>query len=443
MFILEGRQARAEIREQREIDLIISSLKSKGYRPALRAMVEAAASVAGLPAYSLSASLFVDSRSPYRRPDSGKALAGDILFNESSAFVLQPFSRRLQVWEVRHHDMTSGLEALCSATESATRSTLDGRRVRGMDFSWQPVRELSPRQYSGRSRLYPAAELSLKTPEYTPLESAAAKLLCSAPTRAFLIRLAQVGKARTADTAPDAADVPIEALRQHGLIRQEYLVLCRKDNRTICTTDAPNELESGPGLRLTCPTCQRAFKDELLQEIHVITDAARVLLSGSRWMSIWITDLLVAAGLRLDTIHWNMEVGGDELDIMTDALGSRVFFELKDREFGLGDSYPFAYRVSRYGGTFGIVATTDRVAEDAKKFFGEQARSIDAQIVTLEGVAGIQSRIPSLVDQVSRRGVAALLRELAGSLAIDPVPVISAWMERAAKRIPTSAAAGE
>jgi hypothetical protein len=33
-----------------------------------------------------------------------------------------------------------------------------------------------------------------------------------------------------------------------------------------------------------------------------------------------------------------------------DALGPRVFFELKDREFGLGDAYPFAIRVGRYGG---------------------------------------------------------------------------------------------
>lgn len=77
-------------------------------------------------------------------------------------------------------------------------------------------------------------------------------------------------------------------------------------------------------------------------------------------------------GILKENIGWNAVAGEDEIDIVTDALGSRIFFELKDREFGLGDAYPFAYRLSRYGGSFGVIVTTDKIADEAKRFFQEQ-----------------------------------------------------------------------
>lgn len=299
-----------------------------------------------------------------------------------------------------------------------------------MSFSWQPIKEVGQRRFLSRARFYPEAKLSLKQPDYTTEEAAAARLLVHQPTRAFLLRLAQIGKARSADAAQDVEGIPLEELRERGLLRKEFLVLCRKDNRTICTTESAGELETTLGSKLTCATCGRAFKDEIVQEIHAITDSARHLLSGSRWMSIWLTEVLQASGVKREAVHWNPEAGGDELDIMTDALGPRVFFELKDREFGLGDAYPFVYRVSRYGGGFGVVVSTDHIAEDAKKFFDEQSRSIEARIVLIEGAASIEAGVSKLVDQVSRSGVIQLIRELSEQIAFDPTALLNAWMDR-------------
>ena len=147
-------------------------------------------------------------------------------------------------------------------------------------------------------------------------------------------------------------------------------------------------------------------------------------------MTIWVTELMVSAGIAKDSIAWNPAAGEDELDIMTDALGPRVFFELKDREFGLGDAYPFAFRASRYGGTFGVVVSTDRVAEEAKKFFQEQGPNMPVTIHFIEGEDAVESGVQELIDRFSRHGVIQIFVELAGPLAINLVPVLRLWMER-------------
>jgi hypothetical protein len=48
-----------------------------------------------------------------------------------------------------------------------------------------------------------------------------------------------------------------------------------------------------------------------------------------------------------------------------------MFFELKDREFGLGDAYPFVTRMQRYGADGGVIVSTERVADEVKGFIAE------------------------------------------------------------------------
>jgi hypothetical protein len=307
-----------------------------------------------------------------------------------------------------------------------------------MDFTWKPIKERPTRRYPTRGRFYQDTKLETKAPDYGPEEAQASRLLVASDSRSFLIRLAQVGKARSIDAAGEAQSVLATPLLDHGLIRKEYLVLCRQDSHTICAVQDRSEIDTGHAATFTCTICRRPFHDELVQEIFALTDFGKRLMAGSQWMTIWVTDLLVSAGIPKDQIAWNAVAGEDELDIMTDALGSRVFFELKDREFGLGDAYPFASRVTRYGGTFGVVASTERVAEEAKKFFAEQRPSMGVQIETLEGADGITGGISDLVDRVSRTGVQQLLMEIGEPLGMDLVPIVHAWMNRKADGAVTS-----
>jgi hypothetical protein len=281
-FVAEGVQADAEFREQHEIDSVIATLEEQGYRSVLRSMLAAACDIVSVPKTAIRVDLLTERRGLYRRPELRAGLPGDLLFKDDLAFVLQPMGHRLHIWQIRHHGNPSGLECLCSTLESAVKSRLDGRRIRGMNFSWKPIKERS-RRYLPPGRFYQEAKLEIKLAEYTQEESVAAKLFVSPDVRSFMIRLAQVGKARAADAVSDAGKLSIDDLLTLQLIRKEYLVLCRKDSHTICAIQDPREIEGGSASLFSCPVCGRPFRDELIQDIYALTESGKKLLSGSRW----------------------------------------------------------------------------------------------------------------------------------------------------------------
>ncbi len=431
MFVIEGREANADFRDQREIDSVIAAIHSEGYKPLLRSMLAGACTAAALSDDSLDLDVLSDRQRTYRRPVSRpKTVCGEVFFNEGFGYVLQPMGSTLNVWEIRRHDTMSSIECFCDLVAKSTRRCLDGRRVRGMSFEWRAPVKTDPRAFVPPSRLYQAVDLHTVAAEYTDEESTLAHVLVSADIRRFVLKLAEVGKTRMTDAAGDSDMNTIGVLLRHGLIQKENLITCRKDSHTICTTPDVSELKSGPGVGLTCAVCGRPFREEFVQEICALSDLGRQLVNGSQWMKIWVTDLLIDAGIQRDQIAWNPVSGQDELDIMTDALGPRVFFELKDREFGLGDAYPFSYRVSRYGGACGVVVTTDKVAEEAKKFFKEQRREMPAKVIMLEGTESTKEGIRELVEDVSRTGVTMSLAEASTLFPIDPLPIIRAWMNQ-------------
>jgi len=132
------------------------------------------------------------------------------------------------------------------------------------------------------------------------------------------------------------------------------------------------------------------------------TERGKRLIDGSLWMSIWITELLKENEVKKEGIKWRLEASGEDLDIMVEDFDSRIFLELKDREFGLGDAYPFIYRTTRYGGTFGVVVTMDKVSTDAKKFFGEESRRRGSiRVRYLEDPENIQKGIAKIVEEIA------------------------------------------
>ncbi len=348
MFIIQRVRASAEIREQVEIDSVIDHLEFSGFKAALRSMVSSAAQVATLGRRRLSVETLLNRDSRFRASvGQPNAPIGDILFSSDQGiadrcYFLQPFNNNLFVFEIRHHCVGTRLPDFCAGVETAVHAKLDGRRVRGMNFTWVPIKENLGRHVPPSSRL-PDADLKTKKPNYSDDELRAARSLVGAQVRGFLMQLAQIGKVRAAD-----AKLPPELigkLLSEGLLSKEFLVQCRKDSRTLCQVTNVDDLNAASGGKLVCPMCGRKFSDELVHEIFAVTDASKQLVTSSRWMTIWLTDLLVQAGLTKENISWSATTGDDEIDLMTDELGLRIFFELKDREFGLGDAYPFTFRL--------------------------------------------------------------------------------------------------
>ena len=430
MFTVEGRVARADIREQTEIDGIVSRLEDAGYRSLLRNLIRTVSDVAGLPADRHISMAAIAASARRFRPEA-TAPIGDLFFRDDRAYLLQAADHQLYAWEIRHHSDDQDLTSLCDATEAGARSCIDGRRLRGMQFSWEPIPTPSTMPYVVRAPYRDAPALDVKAPIYTPEQAEHARLLRSREHREILLRLVQMrGRARAVDAPDTAAGAAASALADAGLLRTEYLVLCRGDSRTILTAPDRETLESQPAKAFRCPVCGRAMSDEVIQEISAVTTQAQELLAGSHWMTIWVTTLLEAAGVPREAIGWNAAAGDDEIDIVISLPAMKVFLELKDREFGLGDAYPFASRTSRYSADVGAVLCTEQVAEEAKSFLGDRRGADAPPIETVEGERTIETRLRHLVSQWSVWAVQRILNEPLDSLGASAAPILTSWMRQ-------------
>jgi hypothetical protein len=431
MFTLRGYTANAAIREQAEMETILGHLETFGYQGIVRSAVRGAAQAAGVdPSIIAPAELRAGeewSVVEYEGEPSSR-LAGEVFVGGEAAYVLQPLDTRLAVLEIRRHTTPSTAgDFLKQVTESA-RLSLDGRRLRGMSFDWEeaPIGVGRPRVRRTDDR-----ELTTESPSYTAAEAAASELLVIPSNKLFLRRLAQLTKMRSVDAAGSGEDQAIATrLHECGLLRKEYLVVCRQDSRTIAGTHEESSLTSAEMAHLRCTLCGRAFSDELIQDIFAVTDEGRSLLDSSRWMTIWVTEVLSRLGIGRNEIVWNAEAGEDEVDVIVSLAGERIFFELKDREFGLGDAYPFAFRVARYSGNRGVVISTERIGEEAVRFLEEQGRG--PRGLPIETVAGdgahIASELERLVDRVARQIVQSAVRRATARLPIGVWPIVDAWM---------------
>lgn len=117
---------------------------------------------------------------------------------------------------------------------------------------------------------------------------------------------------------------------------------------------------------------------------------------------------------------------------MVEDFSTRILFELKDREFGLGDSYAFGYRFDMFDGHIGIISTTDQVAENAKRFFEEQKRRREypLNIEYHEGVKGIENGIIDLVIALRKNQVKRLVYPISRVSGINLWSFLEKWLKK-------------
>ena len=64
-----------------------------------------------------------------------------------------------------------------------------------------------------------------------------------------------------------------------------------------------------------------------------------------------------------------MPFGTDEIDCIALISGEVVMFELKDKEFSVGNAYSFSAKISTIRPKHSVIITTDKVASDVKERF--------------------------------------------------------------------------
>jgi hypothetical protein len=439
MYLITIKSAKAELRTQFELDGILKRLPSEQYRPTLRSGAREMLATAGRPVqyYSEVCASFIQRMfaNGVRTP-VGREVIGEIFFREGIAIALQPSGGRLLVVEAREHGKDSQMDEFCDLVKRAAVASIDGRRLRGMSFDWSDANLPARRRMVGQPRplIRKLSDLSTKPVVIPEGVDDDAELLVRRERRDFLIRLAQLGKARSVDAQADVEAADVVPLLQRGLVRKEFLILCRQDSRTLCTIQSREEIEGESGQRFRC-SCGRSFAEELVQEIYALTDRSRKLLDGSHWMTVWITSQLAGEGISIDRMSWGATAGEDEIDIVAHIQDQVVFFELKDRAFGLGDAYPFTARVQRYGANAGVIISMEGIAEEASKFLQEQARSLQSTIYTVAGEREVRAKVPEIVSRTAESAFIEAFQNLFQWSNVDVSPILRAWANKSARRV--------
>jgi len=446
MIRVVSRVADIGICEQNELEMILSHLKAKGYLPLIRSMFShllklAKVSKSGEGLEELIAKAITQYPPIYRfRRTEFSEILGEIFITKKFIYLLTPLERKkLQASVIGYNEQKETLQKFCKDIEESFKSRLSTKKFKGIKFHWETPQFFSSK-YARRTFLsfedLLKEESSYKEnlkgtkPEYSLEDIKATEVLINSDVRRFMLRLAQVRKMSKKDATKLVKLDTINSLISLDLMSEEYLLTCKQDQHTICVVPSKEHITKGHMSSLRCSICGRPFPEENLQVIYTLTKRGKKLIDGNLWMSIWITELLKKSGIEEGEIKWNLEASGEELDIMVEAFDSRLFFELKDREFGLGDAYPFVYRITRYRGSVGVIATMDKISKDAKKFFEEeiQRRMYPLKIKYLEGSKEIQKGIPKIIEERALSQISKMIYPFSVRVSFDLMLVVKSWL---------------
>ena len=206
----------------------------------------------------------------------------------------------------------------------------------------------------------------------------------------------------------DEAERNLNFMSGQGLLEKSLIVICKQKNvwwnMTIPSLTMLKELEKAA---VTCTSCGAKITDEKVDTLFKISEKGTKLVAGSYWMVGKVVDILRRLDFRDEDIFSSVNYGGDELDIVALTMGRIFVFELKDREFNLGDAYKFHSKVSRLKEKsantrlYPIVFTTKSIADEARKLLQEVFDSNNrnsVKYVMVEGLENVESEIKKLQD---------------------------------------------
>src|SRR3984957_8201983 len=214
------------------------------------------------------------------------------------------------------------------------------------------------------------------TTKPTVAEVDGASLLAdSAVRRAALGIAASAGGLLVGDLAkqldpPDrqrADDIRAE-LEARGLVKAEFVVICSRNASQVLRAPSRDALTAAASAGATC-ACGRTLTDERIESAINLDELGRTLLNGSRWMSVLLIQAIHSLGIEYEAMLIEQKSGGDEMDCFADISGELCLFELKDKEFSLGNAYSFGAKVGIHKPAHAIIVTTAQVGNDAKEHF--------------------------------------------------------------------------
>jgi hypothetical protein len=238
--------------------------------------------------------------------------------------------------------------------------------------------------------------------------------------------------------ARDRTDNIQKSLLSHGLIDAEIVVVCTKTQAQTARAPSREVLERLSKQGLKC-ACGRPIADERIEEALTITDLGRSLLDGNRWLILLLVEELQQVGVPLDRILTEQQVGGDEIDCLADISGELAFFELKDKDFNLGNAYSFGAKIGIIRPDHPVILSTQRIGGDAREHFerarlarrsrsGEYYLSEEepAEIHYIEGLNCLPEGIQALASTIYARDARRILNRVLPLASLDSGSLIAA-----------------
>ncbi|QTZ92843.1 hypothetical protein [Streptomyces auratus] len=234
-------------------------------------------------------------------------------------------------------------------------------------------------------------------------------------------------------------DAIVQLLIDKGLVDTEIVVICRDSSaqvNRVATADVLNGLDK-QGVRCACG---RPLSEEKHEKALSVTDFARSMLDGSAWLSILVLQYLLNFGVPIQSVRMEQEYSGEEVDCVAEIYGRLVLFELKDKEFNLGNAYSFGAKVGIFGPDVPVIVTTEKVGADARDHFARSAvadrRSRryatedpvgDGGIKFIEGLDSLKVGIEGIVTEIAGAALAPQLRAALSFSSAHPAALLAAW----------------
>jgi hypothetical protein len=413
----------------------LHALVPKEFRPLIRPARELQAKILGIE-YDAIESLRPAPTSEFRlirtRPETARF--GEVFSDAKSLFVVsitesKEQGLRLQAYYIGHDSTSASFGCFEEIVNKAFEVTLKESPYVAKRFDELKI--------EGRaSPIEPTSE-----------ERSGAQVLMDRAVRAAAVAIKSSGGLLVSDIEkqlPPGAKLRVEdiigLLGSRGIIDSEVVSICRKNQAQTARVDSREMLDEMSQNGLRC-ACGRAIAEERVEEAVTITQRGRALLDGSRWLTILVLEELRAVGIPLDRILVEQQVGGDEIDCLADINGEVALFELKDKEFNLGNAYSFGAKIGIIQPHHSIVVSTEHVGGDAKDHFQRAIAARGAkledfydlraqrgdEIIYIEGLDRLREGIRALAESINVRDARSVLGRVLGMVSIDPGAIVEAF----------------
>ncbi len=325
-------------------------------------------------------------------PDASSPPSARTSFTNRYSLMVQYFGKRIESEE---------FDTICSY--------LEGKFSVKLSPWYEKAEQLDALKEEGR--------VSPSTP--TADDLAAAEVLSGKDARTLAIAIKQAGGLLVGDLTrqlPQDARPRTEQIREsllsNGIVTAETVIICKKTNAQVARVPDQSVLVTLAREGLRC-ACGSTITDEKVDTAVSISDRGQGLLDGSHWFTLLLIAALVQFGVPLDRILVDQVSGGDEMDCIADLSGKIALFELKDKEFNLGNAYSFGAKIGIIEPRYPVIATTEYVGNDAKEHFAKSRRksreiwtvtdesSSEQTVAYIEGVNNFKPGLMDLISQVA------------------------------------------